>query len=189
MRFVVIGISGSGKTTFARRLAARLGVRYVELDSLYWLPEWRFRDRPEFRAAVAEAVAGEAWVTDGNYSAVRDLVWPKATTIIWLNYPLRTVLWRLLRRTVRRARTQEILFSGNRESLRQSFLSHDSILLYALLNYRRTRDRYRKIFEERPYPGVEMIEVRNPLEAEQCLDAIVLAAETAGAASIGTALS
>jgi len=103
---------------------------------------------------------------------VRDLVWTRATTIIWLHYPLRTVLLRLLLRTLRRAMTREVLFSGNRESLRQSFLSHDSILLYALMHYRRTRNRYRKIFDERPYPGVEMIEVRTADEAEQCLDSI-----------------
>jgi adenylate kinase family enzyme len=172
MRIAVVGIGGSGKTAFARRLAARFGVKYVELDALYWLPRWRVRDPASFREQVAEAVSGEEWVTDGNYSAVRDLIWPRATAVVWLNYPLRTVLPRLLWRTVRRAVTREILFSGNRESLRMAFLSRDSILLYVLKHYSLTRKRYRRVFDESPYPGVEMIEIRSPREAERYLQTV-----------------
>ena len=59
MRVVVIGIGGSGKTTFAGRLAVQLGVPHVELDSLYWLPGWTIRDHEDFREAVEQAAAPE----------------------------------------------------------------------------------------------------------------------------------
>jgi adenylate kinase family enzyme len=170
MRVAVIGIGGSGKSTFAKALAAQLGSRHIELDALYWLPAWTVRERQSFRDLVAQAVAEGAWVSDGNYySTVRDLVWTRATHVVWLNYPLGTVLRRLVRRTLRRAIRREVLFAGNRESLRKAFLSRDSILWYVLTHYHRTRARYRKVFDERPFPGIEYVEIRSPWEAERFL--------------------
>jgi len=171
LRVAVIGIGGSGKTTFAGRLAAQLGVPHVELDSLYWLPDWKIRDHEDFRAAVAQAVAPEEWVIEGNYSAVRDLVWTRATHIVWLNYPLSTVLTRLIRRTLRRSLKQETLFSDNKESLWRAFFHRDSILWYVLTHYHLTRSRYRKVLDERPFPGVEFHELKSPREAERFLAA------------------
>ncbi len=77
MRISVIGTSGAGKTTFARRLAEAVGAPYVELDAINWQPGWRdlaTHDPAEFRRRVAEAAAAEAWVSDGNYSGVQDLI-------------------------------------------------------------------------------------------------------------------
>jgi len=68
---VVVGTSGSGKTTFARRLAAGLGIPHVELDALHWEPEWTEATDEVLRARVAEATAQDAWVVDGNCSRVR----------------------------------------------------------------------------------------------------------------------
>ena len=85
-RVVVVGTSGSGKTTLARRLADVLGCPHVELDFHHFEPEWRERSDEDFRQRVAEAIMGPRWVVDGNYSATRDLIWPEATRIIWLNY-------------------------------------------------------------------------------------------------------
>ena len=87
-RVVVIGTSCVGKTTFAQALARVLNFPHVELDSLHWQPNWIPRPPEEFRALTAEALAKDCWITDGNYGAVRDLVWSRATTIIWLNYCL-----------------------------------------------------------------------------------------------------
>jgi adenylate kinase family enzyme len=168
-RVVVIGTSCSGKTTLARRLAETIGVTHIELDSIYWKPDWCPRPDEEFRALTAEAVLPECWVADGNYSKVRDIVWGKATAVIWLNYPFHTVLWRAFSRTLKRAIRQEELFSGNRETFRRAFLSRDSILWWVLTTFHRRRREFRAIFDGWEFPHLTIIELRKPDEAEELL--------------------
>src|SRR4051812_30666730 len=79
MRYIVVGTSGSGKSTFARALGSTLHSPYVELDNLHWGPNWTPRSRGEFEQAVREATSGNGWVVDGNYSAVQHTFWPNAT--------------------------------------------------------------------------------------------------------------
>jgi adenylate kinase family enzyme len=168
-RILVVGTTCSGKTTFARRLSERLQVPHIELDALYWLPEWRPRPPEEFYALVEDATAGDGWVVDGNYSVLRDLVWPRATMVVWLNYSLSRVLSRGLRRTARRALTHEVLYSNNTESLARAFLSRDSILWWLLTTYHRRRRRYRTIFDSGVYPHLTKVECRAPRQAEEFL--------------------
>src|SRR3954452_5746790 len=101
-RIVILGRTGSGKTTLARQLAAALHVPHVELDSLYFGPEFSTAPLPLLRERTSAAIAGDRWVTDGNKRAVRDLVWPRADTVVWLDYPLVVTLWSLARRARRR---------------------------------------------------------------------------------------
>lgn len=84
-RVVVVGTTGSGKSTLAARLAASLGVPHVELDAIHHGPGWTERPVEEFRTMVADALAGDGWVVDGNYSRSRDLVLPQATDVVWLS--------------------------------------------------------------------------------------------------------
>ena len=165
-RVIVVGTSCSGKTTLARQLSRALGAPHIELDAIHWKPGWQPRPAEEFRELVGEAVAGERWVIDGNYSASRDIVWGRATAIVWLNYPFRVVLWRALNRTTKRIISREELFSGNRETFRQSFLSRDSIILWAITTYRRRRREYRRILVDGVFPHLQVIELRKPAEAE-----------------------
>lgn len=115
-RVSVVGVSGSGKSTLGRALGAVLDVPYTELDSVYHRPGWTHPSVDEFRAAVGAVVAGDGWVVDGNYADVRDLVWNRADTIIWLDRPRRVATGRVLRRTLRRVTTREELWNGNREA-------------------------------------------------------------------------
>lgn len=82
-RVVVVGMSGAGKSTVARRLALALGAPHVELDALFWGPEWEPRMPADFRRDVDAAAGGGRWIVDGNYGSVRHLVWPRATAIVW----------------------------------------------------------------------------------------------------------
>lgn len=98
-RIVILGCSGSGKSTLARRLGARLGLPVVHLDVLYWRPGWQVPDPAGFRGRVAAAVAGEAWVCEGNYRDTFDLRLPRAELVIVVDAPR----WLRLLRVVRRS--------------------------------------------------------------------------------------
>ncbi|HZR41011.1 MAG TPA: hypothetical protein VFB12_12885, partial [Ktedonobacteraceae bacterium] len=116
-RIVVVGTSGSGKSTLARQLGKLLSIPAVEMDALFWGPHWTPAPLSVLRERVMQALSGDAWVVDGNYSNVRDLTWGCADTVVWLDYSLWVVMTRLLRRTLTRGIAREELWSGNRESL------------------------------------------------------------------------
>ena len=106
-RFIVIGVSGSGKTTLTRQIARKLDLPHIELDTLYWEANWQGASRLVFRGRILPAVAANAWVVDGNYSQSRDIVWSRATHLVWLDYSLSLVMWRVLWRTFGRLFSQE----------------------------------------------------------------------------------
>lgn len=140
-RVAVVGNTGTGKSTLAKAIAARLDLRYIELDALHWEAGWTPAPPERFRARVTAALE-DGWVSDGNYAAVQDLVWAKADTVIWLDYPLGLVLLRLLRRTVTRIATRERLWNDNVETFGSQFLSRNSIFLWAVRTHHAKRRRY-----------------------------------------------
>ena len=171
-RLVVIGSTGSGKTTLARRIARQLSLPHVELDSLYWEANWQTATRADFRGRVLAATAGDAWVVDGNYSQSRDIVWPRATHLVWLDYGLARVMGRVLRRTVSRLLSQRELWNGNRESLR-SILGRDSIILYAFTSHRRNRKRYSALLAGEEVKNLKVYRFTRPEEVSLWLQSFV----------------
>lgn len=142
-RAVVFGTTGSGKSALALRLSDRTGLRVIELDSLYWGPNWQGATDQLFRHRVERETSDGDWIVVGNYGQVRDLTWRAADTLIWLDLPLPVVFWRLLRRTLGRAISREELWgTGNRETFRNAFFSRQSILLYALKTHGKNRQRF-----------------------------------------------
>jgi adenylate kinase family enzyme len=119
-RVLVGGISGAGKTTFARRLAQARGLEHIELDSLYHGPDWE--PRPEFVADTAAAISVDRWVIDSTgYPAVLDLLWSRADTLVWLDLPRHEVMRRVIRRSLQRTWRREELWNGNRETITSWF--------------------------------------------------------------------
>jgi adenylate kinase family enzyme len=171
-RIAVVGTSGSGKTTIAQRLAQRLNVPHVELDALNWGPNWTPAPRELFRQRVDEALSGAAWTTDGNYSAVRDIVWSRADTIVWLDYSLPLIMARMVSRTARRIVTREELWNGNREQLRSAVFARDSILWWPLRTYRRRKRDYPLLFARPEYAHLQVVRLGSPQQARRWLDSL-----------------
>ena len=162
MRIVVIGTTGAGKSTLAERLARRLGGNFVDLDALHWGPNWTAPTVDDFRQRVTAAVDGERWAVAGNYSATRDIVWGRADTLVWLDYALPLILWRILRRTVRRVATREELWNGNREHLRAQFASRDSLFYSAVTTHRARRRKFAAALAQPEYAHLVVWRFRRP---------------------------
>jgi adenylate kinase family enzyme len=165
-RVIVVGTSCSGKTTLAKILAKTLNATHIELDAIHWLPNWQARPPNEMRQLTTAAVAAECWVADGNYSIVRDIVWNRATTLVWLNYSFPLVFGRALWRTTHRVISRQELFAGNRESFRQSFLSRDSILLWVLQTYHRRQAEYPQLFKQPQFSHLNVLEFNTPRQTD-----------------------
>lgn len=116
-RLHIIGNSCSGKSTLGRRLAEALDVSFVELDAINWQPNWiglHDTDPAAFERRIREATAGDAWVVADSYmSFAQRCFWDRVQTVIWLDLPMRVLLARLLRRSWRRWRTNELLWGTN----------------------------------------------------------------------------
>jgi adenylate kinase family enzyme len=174
-RIVVWGVTGSGKTTFAKRIGAAIGVDVVELDAIRHAHGWNSTDWPEFRAVLAERLDSmpDGWVVEGSYSQIMDVYLSRAEALVWLLLPFRISFWRLLKRTLSRGWTRTQLYTptGPHESLRMSFTSKESIRWWAISAHRRSnRSRRERIASLRP--DIAVYEITTPRDIEVFLAAV-----------------
>lgn len=174
-RLRVVGNTGSGKTTLARAAAARLGVGHLELDAVFWAEEWTKRDLAEAHAIVREFLASpearDGWVTDGNWNSHRHGLLDDADALVWLDYPRRVVMRRVVVRTLRRGLLREELWHGNRERLR-NLLRRDpdeNVVLWSWTQHARYRAQYGALHDA---GGVAMIRLRHPRETQRWLESL-----------------
>ena len=173
-RIAVIGTTGAGKSTLAKILSKRLNIPYVELDALYWEPGWQEADPFVFLNRVEDAIAGEAWVTAGNYRLVQHAIWEKAEAVIWLDFPLHILFWRLLMRTVRRGWTQEELWNGNRETFwwHLKLWSQDSLFHWLFKTYWRRKKEIPMLLSLPGYEHLKIYHFKHPRELDAWLQSV-----------------
>lgn len=137
----MIGTSGSGKTTVARAIADKLGIRHIELDAINWQPDWNELPKDVFKERVIEEIEHGDWTIDGNYRVVRDVIWDKVDTIVWLDIPFLPVFLRIVWRTVRRIVTREKLWNNNVEGL-DALVGKYGMPMWVVQTHKRRRDEY-----------------------------------------------
>ncbi len=173
-RLTIIGSSGSGKSTLAIRLAAILGYPHLELDSFRFLPQWQVRTDDEFRLRVDSATSQPCWVSDGNYRVTRDLTWGRADTLIWLDYRLSLIMWRLTRRTIGRTVNRTNLWdSGNYDNIFKHFrLSDESLYYWVLKTYWQRKRETPGLLAMPEHAHLRIVHLTSPRQTEAWLNAV-----------------
>ena len=162
----MIGTSGSGKSSFARQLAAALKIPYLEMDRLYWKPNWQEPNDEEFFSILEQALSGDAWVLDGNYTRTTHIKWPRTNLVVWIDYSFPLTLYRVIKRSILRAWKKQELWSGtgNRESFTRLF-SKDSMVLWTLSHYASNKGKFEELMATETYAHIEFVRLRSPKEA------------------------
>jgi adenylate kinase family enzyme len=180
-RIIIVGSSCAGKSTLGERLAGLLGVPFVELDALFWKPGWVNSDDDEFMARIAEETAGDGWVVAGNYHRqTTPLTWPRADTIIWLDMSRPVTTWRVLKRSWRRWRSNELLWGTNREKFWEQlkvWSPTESLIAYNWSTHHEKRARYLAAMRDPAYAHVRFHHLRTPREVSGLLAALSTGAE------------
>lgn len=170
-RVLIAGITGSGKTTLARRLAASWELDHHELDALHHGPDWT--PRPAFLDDVQAFAATERWVTEWQYTSkgTNAFLAPRAQLAIWLDYPWRIARARLLRRTLGRSILRTEMYNGNVEKpLWRLAVTRDpaeNILAWQT----RTRDHWTERMPalQAEFPHLTVVRLRHPRDTERWL--------------------
>jgi adenylate kinase family enzyme len=139
---MVMGASGSGKTVLGEQVAEVLGFDFVDLDTLWWKPNWVHAAEDDFKRDVDSATASDTWVTAGNYR--RELaatLWLRADTLVWLDLPLPLLVARILRRAWRQWRSRELRWGTCPENFWRhlKLWDKDSLVRWVVTSHRRRR--------------------------------------------------
>ena len=175
-RIVVVGSSGSGKTTVARALAESLDAPHLELDAVFHGRGWAEVAHEEFLPTLDEFTSSERWIVDGNYTSqgTMELLWPRADTFVWLDLPRRTAMGRVVRRTLRRVMTRESLWGSVREPFSNlySLDPHRNIIVWTWTRHGRVREKYETAMTEGNWGHAAVYRLRSQREVDDFLESL-----------------
>lgn len=173
-RINIIGCSGSGKSTFGKKLSAILNIPYIEIDEIFWGPNWHRPEREEFHAKLENKISGDSWILDGNYSKTVDIKWKNVQTVIWIDYSFFRVMSQTFKRAISRMISKQELWpgTGNIETFRNAFFSKDSIILWSLTQFHKVKRKYRRIMKDQNYSHINFIRLKSPKISDKLLEKI-----------------
>tara|TARA_B100001121_G_C18470741_1_gene517784 strand:+ start:152 stop:685 length:534 start_codon:yes stop_codon:yes gene_type:complete len=167
VRINVVGTAGSGKSTISERIAQKLDVPYVQLDEIFWKPNWKESCDEEFFSKVEEIVSSDRWILDGNYTRTIPIKWKRVQMVVYLDMPFYIVLYRIVKRSLLRGLKNEELWHGNRETVWKHLFTRDSMILWTIRNFYKNRKKYTELFEKKDYSHIKFVRLRTNKEVEK----------------------
>lgn len=170
----VIGTSGSGKSTFCKQLSTSLKFPHIEMDKIFWGPNWKWPSDEEFFGNLEQALDQPHWILDGNYTRTVPIKWKNVDVVIWLDYSFSRTLFQAITRAAVRAWTKEELWegTGNRESFRKSFFSKESIIWWTITTHGQVRKKYESYLSNPKFSHIKFVRLKSHKEAEELLKTI-----------------
>ena len=166
MRINVVGTSGCGKSTVSKRIAERLNIPYIQLDELYWKPNWAESTDEELFPKLEKALFPAEWVLDGNYNRTASIKWKRVQMVVYLDLPFHIVLYRIIKRSLLRGIRNEELWHGNKETLWKHLFTRDSMILWTIKRFSMNRRRYTELFEKPEYSHIKFVRLCSDKEVE-----------------------
>jgi adenylate kinase family enzyme len=170
----VIGPSGSGKSTLAKEISNTLSIEYIEMDKLFWKANWKESTKEEFLNNLEDALAGESWVLDGNYTSAIPVKWKRSELIVWIDLPFHLVFWQALCRAIKRIVSKKELWAetGNIETFKRTFLSKDSILLWTIQTYPKVKKRFESYMNDKKYSHLFFVRLKSRKETREFIKSL-----------------
>ncbi|MEJ8662316.1 adenylate kinase [Streptomyces sp. MS1.AVA.4] len=165
-KIALFGPPATGKTTLATWLSVQLGYPHTDLDDLLFIPGGPL-PLEEFRRQAAEITRRDEWIVEGNYSKLADVVWHRADVLVWLDFPLALIVYRIVRRSLRQLAGRDDSAQAKRLTWRTAFFSRRSLLRTAIRKYQTNRPRYARQVSETAGLGVEIVRLRSPRDVDR----------------------
>jgi adenylate kinase family enzyme len=155
-------------------LAKALNSPYIELDQLFWKPNWEQPTDEEFFKKIENALNQETWILDGNYTRTIPVKWKNVTCIIWIDYNFSRTLYQAVKRAIVRIRSRQEIWpnTGNVETFKKTFMSKDSILIWTLKTFKKNRINYSKLEHDPKISHIKFIRIQSPKEAQQFINEV-----------------
>lgn len=172
-KIIIIGTTGSGKSTFATKLAEKLNYPYIQLDKLFWKANWRWSSDEEFFQKIHDEIDRDSWIVDGNYTRTQAITWTNADTVIWIDLPFWLTFYQCFTRSLKRALLKTELWpnTGNKESFTRMF-SKDSILLWLFKTYDVNLKKYEQRINDLSYSHLNFYRLKSRRELRNFLSKI-----------------
>ncbi|MEZ5001626.1 MAG: hypothetical protein R2730_01210 [Chitinophagales bacterium] len=172
-KILVVGTSCSGKSTLAKQLAAKLKSNHFDLDDFHWLPNWVEKSDEcmvhDLEAAISPLTN---WIISGNYThLVKDVLWTKADTIIWLDYSFPLIMLRFFKRSIRRIVWKEACCNGNYETFYNSFIAKDNLFSWILKSYPKRKKQFNE-WRKGEFGDKNWMVLKTPLKTEVLYESI-----------------
>lgn len=150
-RIAIMGPSNAGKSTLAIAIGQKLGLPVVHLDRLFHLPntDWVPRPAEAFEALHDEAILGDGWVMEGNYTRLMPKRLARATGLIQIDVSTWTSLRRYFPRTLLQKERPGNL-EGCQDTVKWAMVKHIAVTTRA------NRQRYTKMFETFGVPKIRL---------------------------------